>query len=230
MEKQNDLSESHEDTARFPWTLLFLVLGGSGLGTVIIFFSLIGLLSDTGESSSSISTGPTDAAIVSDASAFTTDPLPDLRAGSIADSGRAAVGQPAPDFTLPTLGGDRVSLSDYKGRPVLMNFWATWCAPCRQEMPELVRAYNAHQAEGFVVLAVDLTDQDSLDEVRAFVEEFDMPFPVLLDETGAVYNELYRLLGLPMSVFVDREGVITRIHIGIMTGQQVDEFVEEILA
>ena len=230
MEKQNEVSESHEDTVRFSWPLLFLVLGGSGLGAVIIFFSLIGLLSDTGKSPSGTSIGPTEAAIVGDGSTFTTGPLPDPRAGSVAGSGQTAVGQPAPDFTLPTLEGDAVSLSDYRGRPVLMNFWATWCAPCRQEMPELVRAYNTHQEAGFVVLAVDLTDQDSLDDVRAFVEEFDMTFPVLLDETGAVYNELYRLLGLPMSVFVDREGVITRIHIGIMTGQQVDEFMDEILA
>ncbi len=230
MEKQNDLSESHEDTVRFPWPLLFFVLGGLGLSAVFIIFSFTGLLSDTGESPSSTSTVPTEAAIVGDGSAFTTGSLPDPRAGSVAGSGRAAVGQPAPDFTLQTLEGDTVSLSDYAGYPVLINFWATWCAPCRLEMPELVRVYQIHEAEGFVVLAVDLTDQDSLDEVRVFVEEFEMTFPVLLDETGAVYNELYRLLGLPMSVFVDRDGVIARIHIGIMTSQQVDEYVEEILA
>lgn len=229
MEKQNDLPESYKGSNRFPWPLLVLVLGGLGLSAIFILFSFTDLLSDGGESPASISTVPTEAAIVGDGSAFTTDPLPDPRAGSVADSGRAAVGQPAPDFTLPTLEGDAVSLSDYRGRPVLMNFWATWCAPCRREMPELVRVYNTHRDEGFVVLAVDLADQDSIDDVRAFVEEFDMTFPVLLDETGAVYNELYRLLGLPMSVFVDREGIITRIHIGIMTDQQVDEFVEEIL-
>lgn len=229
MEKQNDLSKSQEETFRFPWSLLFVMLGGLGLSTIFILFSFTDLLSDGGESPASISTVPAETAIVGDGSPFTTDPQPDPRAGSVADSGRAAVGQPAPDFTLPTLEGDAVSLSDYRGHPVLMNFWATWCAPCRLEMPELVRAYNTHQDEGFMVLAVNLTDQDSLDDVRAFVEEFDITFPVLLDETGAVYNELYRLLGLPMSVFVDRDGVIARIHIGIMTDQQVDEFVEEIL-
>lgn len=229
MEKQNNLSESQEKTIRFPWPLLFVVLGGLGLSAVFILLSFTDLVSDGGASPASISAVPTEAAIVGDGSALTTDPPPDLRGGGVTESGRAAVGQPAPDFTLPTLERDAVSLSDYRGRPVLINFWATWCAPCRLEMPELVRTYNTHQEEGFVVLAVDLTDQDSLDDVRAFVEEFDMPFPVLLDETGAVYYELYRLLGLPMSVFVDREGVITRIHIGIMTGQQVDEFVEEML-
>jgi peroxiredoxin len=229
MEKQNDPSESHQNTVRFPWPLLGFVLAGLGLSAVFIILSFTDLLSGAGESLSAALSVTTEAAIVDDASAFTTGPLPDPRAGSVADSGRAAGGQPAPDFTLPTLEGDAVSLSDYRGRPVLMNFWATWCVPCRQEMPELVRAYNAHQDEGFVVLAVDLADQDSLDDVRAFVAEFDMSFPVLLDQTGAVYNELYRLLGLPMSVFVNRDGVITRIHIGLMTADQIDTFVSEIL-
>lgn len=96
-------------------------------------------------------------------------------------------------------------------------------------MPDLVQAYEDHSDEGFVVLAVDLTFQDSLPDVEAFVEEFDMTFPVLLDHDGTVTNGLYRLLGLPMSVFVNRDGVITRVHIGAMSGEQVDEFVGEIL-
>jgi len=80
-----------------------------------------------------------------------------------------------------------------------------------------------------VILAVDLTHQDSIEDVEAFVEEFSMNFPVLLDETGTVSDELYHLFGLPMSVFVDREGIVTRTHIGIMTADQVDEFVDEIM-
>lgn len=143
--------------------------------------------------------------------------------------GDVLVGQPAPNFTLRTLTGDEVSLSDFRGQPVLINFWTTWCGPCRIEMPELVRIYNARRDEGLVILAVDLTYQDSIEDVEAFVEEFEMNFPVLLDETGTVSDELYHLLGLPMSVFVNREGIITRIHIGIMTAEQVDEFVNEIM-
>lgn len=139
------------------------------------------------------------------------------------------VGQPAPDFTLKTLDGGEVTLSSLQGKPVLMNFWASWCGPCRLEMPDLVRAYEAHKAEGFVVLAINMTFQDSPPEAQAFVKEFNMTFPVLLDETGAVARDQYRLPGLPMSVFVDRQGTIVRRHIGAMTGEQIDMFVGEIL-
>jgi peroxiredoxin len=96
-------------------------------------------------------------------------------------------------------------------------------------MPDLVRAYEAHNAEGFVLLGVNLTFQDSIPDVQAFVEEFKMTFPVLLDETGEVTNDLYRLRGLPLSVFVDRSGVIARLQVGMMTGEQIDEFVAGIL-
>lgn len=139
------------------------------------------------------------------------------------------VGQPAPGFTLMSLEGDEVSLADYQGQPVLINFWASWCPPCRLEMPDLVAAYEAHQDKGFVILAIDLTFQDSIEDVAMFVEEFDMTFPVLLDQDGTVTNEQYRLLGLPMSVFVNREGIVTRLHIGAMTADQVDDFVNELI-
>ena len=138
-------------------------------------------------------------------------------------------GAPAPEFTLQSLDGEMVRLSQFNGQPVLINFWATWCPPCRLEMPDLVRAYEAHRAEGFVILGVNLTFQDSVDDVHAFVEEFKMTFPVLLDESGDVTNEVYRLRGLPLTVFVDRDGVIVRVHVGAMTGQQIDEFVAEIM-
>jgi peroxiredoxin len=139
------------------------------------------------------------------------------------------VGAPAPDFTLKTLDGETASLSQFRGQPVLINFWATWCPPCRLEMPDLVRAYETHKAEGFVILGVNLTFQDSLSDVQAFVKEFNMTFPVLLDEDGNVTQNLYRLMGLPLSVFVNREGTITRLNLGAMTGEQIDEFVAEVL-
>ena len=140
-----------------------------------------------------------------------------------------APGNPAPDFTLKTLDGGQITLSEYRGRPVLINFWATWCPPCRIEMPELVRTYEEHKDTGFTILAINLTFQDALQEIAAFVEEFKMTFPVLLDETGEVTTQKYRLLGLPMSVFVDRDGAIRRIQIGVMTADQIREFTAEIL-
>lgn len=139
------------------------------------------------------------------------------------------VGAPAPDFTLATLDGGSVTLSELRGHPVLINFWASWCSPCRIEMHDLVRAYRDLQDEGLVILGVNLTFQDSMPEVWAFVEEFQMTFPVLLDETGEVTERKYRLVGLPMSVFVDREGVIRRIHLGLMSGEQIDDFIGEIV-
>lgn len=140
-----------------------------------------------------------------------------------------APGNPAPDFTLKSLDGGQITLSAYLGRPVLINFWATWCPPCRIEMPELVRTYEEHKDLGFIILGINLTFQDALPEIVAFVEEFKMTFPVLLDETGEVTTQKYRLLGLPMSVFVDRKGAIRRIQIGVMNADQIREFTAEIL-
>ena len=143
--------------------------------------------------------------------------------------GSLVVGKPAPDFTLPTLDGTEVSLSQLRGKPVLINFWASWCLPCREEMPELVRSYEAHKAEGFVILGLNLTYSDSLPDVQAFAREFNITFPVLLDEEGAVAERLYPIPGIPTSIFINRDGTIERIQVGLMSGQQVDRFVEEIL-
>lgn len=139
------------------------------------------------------------------------------------------LGSLAPDFALMQLGGGEVRLSDYRGRPVLINFWASWCPPCRIEMPELVKSYEAHRDQGFVILGVNLTYLDDLPDVEAFVEEFHMSFPVLLDERGLVAERLYRLRGLPMSVFVNRVGVIARIQYGALSRSQLEDYVGEIL-
>jgi len=138
-------------------------------------------------------------------------------------------GAPAPDFTLKTLGGDAVTLSKFRGEPVLINFWASWCVPCRLETPDLVRAYEQHKSEGLVLLGVNLTAQDTLPEAEAFTKEFKISYPVPLDQTGKVAGELYRVLGLPTSVFVNRAGVITRVNVGAMTGAQIDQYLGEVL-
>ena len=137
-------------------------------------------------------------------------------------------GAPAPDFTLKSLDGQQVTLSQLKGHPVLINFWASWCPPCRLEMPDLVKSYAAHKGEGFVLLGLNATALDSLPDVQAFVKEFSMTFPVLLDPDGSV-EALYRLRGLPLSVFVDRQGIINRLNIGAMSADQIEQFVGEIL-
>ncbi len=205
------------------------------LGSLIIGAALGGFIFLMTRPQSATDTNEPEAAVIAVSTSSLATPFPVVSTVAAVEPSTqdvqygVEIGQPPPEFTLMSLDGNEVSLADYRGQPVLINFWASWCPPCRLEMPDLVKAYEAHQDKGFVVLAIDLTFQDSIADVETFVEEFGMTFPVLLDQDGVVTNEQYRLLGLPMSVFVNREGIVTRLHIGAMTGEQVDEFVAEIM-
>jgi peroxiredoxin len=138
-------------------------------------------------------------------------------------------GDTAPAFSLKTLDGSPASLSDYTGHPVLINFWASWCKPCRGEMPFIIAAYRTHQQAGLEVLAIDLTDQEgSNKDIRKFQDEFQMPFPVLLDEKGKA-RKLYRLRGVPTSVFVGSDGVIRSVNPGPISEAVLRERLSEIL-
>ncbi|MBT3188721.1 MAG: redoxin domain-containing protein [Anaerolineae bacterium] len=119
----------------------------------------------------------------------------------------------APDFTLETLDGEAVTLSDLRGQAVLVNFWATWCPPCRAEMPAFQRAYADYEEEGFIIVAVNATTQDNLTDIDAFITEYGLSFPIVLDNDGAV-NQLYQVRSLPTSFFVDKEGIISEVVIG----------------
>jgi peroxiredoxin len=129
---------------------------------------------------------------------------------------RTEVGDPAPAISLDLLRGGKASLGSLQGRPVLINFWATWCAPCRQEMPELAAAWRERQPSGLEVLAVNLTDQERLEDVETFVTELALPFPVLLDKRGRV-RERYSVAALPTTYFVDSLGVVRGVHPGPLT-------------
>lgn len=137
-------------------------------------------------------------------------------------------GHPAPDFTLSDVQGHPVALSDFKGQPVIINFWATWCGPCRVEMPHLQAAYENHHQNGLVVLGVNLTERDDPRAVPDFLAEFGLTFPVVLDHSGQV-AELYRVLGQPASVFIDQEGMIHQVFQGPVNEQFINERVAELI-
>jgi peroxiredoxin len=135
-------------------------------------------------------------------------------------------GNRAPNFQLKTLGGQEVSLEDYRGNVVLLNFWATWCAPCIEEVPALEAAYRARQADGFVVLGVNF--QESPQDIKPFVQALDVSYPILLDTNGQVMKT-FRAAGLPVSLLIDREGVIQVRHTGLLTGGQLAEYMATLL-
>ncbi len=135
-------------------------------------------------------------------------------------------GQLAPDFEMVYADGKRVRLSDLRGQPVLINFWASWCGPCRVEMPELVKAHDAHRSHGLVILAVNV--EETIQQVQPFVDEFDMPFPVVLDSAGEVSRQ-YQVRNLPSSIFIDRTGTIAVRWVGILTPEQLQKHLERIL-
>lgn len=135
-------------------------------------------------------------------------------------------GNQALDFTLETVDGKQVSLSDYRGQVVMINFWATWCPPCRAEIPGLEAAYREHGEHGFIILGVNV--QDPAQVVAPFVDEMGMTYPVLLDINGTVVKD-YRAQGLPMSLFVDREGVIRVRHVGYLSEGQLSQYLSQVL-
>ncbi|MEX0683722.1 MAG: TlpA disulfide reductase family protein [Dehalococcoidia bacterium] len=123
----------------------------------------------------------------------------------------AQEGALAPDFLLQDMDGAEVRLSDFRGRPVILNFWATWCAPCRKEMPQFVQAYEAHQDDGLVVIGLNLQESESI--IRPFTDDYGVGFPVLIDRDGEV-GDAYRVTGVPETLFIDADGVVRNRFIG----------------
>ena len=136
---------------------------------------------------------------------------PDSAAAGQIASPRA--GFPAPDFTLPLASGENVSLAAYRGQVVILNLWASWCLPCRAELPAIEAVYTAQRERGLAVLAVNSTYQDSVDRALGFVDELGVTFPILLDHDGSV-SKRYLLRALPTTFFIDRQGIIREVIVG----------------
>lgn len=136
-------------------------------------------------------------------------------------------GQVAPDFELETLAGAEAWLTDFRGHPVVLNFWATWCEPCRQEMPQLVKAYDKYKAQGLVIIGLNL--QEGKDLISPFADARGIDYPILIDRDADVGDE-YRLVGLPTTYFIDANGVIQSIFRGPLEDKQKDTNVQGAIA
>lgn len=176
--------------------LLAGLLIGVGVGAAIIFGFL--RLSDSPKAGESFSNADADAGL--------------------------AVGDQAPNFELATLSGETIALEDLRGHPVLINFWATWCGPCRLEMPAFQTRFEQYAGD-LQIVAVNFDEPQ--DEVQAFVDELDLTFDILLDP-GAEVQQLYQIRAYPTSFFVDAEGVIQVQHIGLIVESQLDDYLTQI--
>jgi DsbE subfamily thiol:disulfide oxidoreductase len=134
--------------------------------------------------------------------------------------------EPAPTFTLEATDGARVALADLRGRPVFVNFWASWCPPCRGEMPDIQRLADEDRDAGLVVLGVNL--EEEREQVLRYGQTLGLSFPLLVDRTGAVASR-YNVTGLPTSYFVDRDGVIRDRNVGPLTPRGLRSKVASIL-
>lgn len=128
------------------------------------------------------------------------------------------VGNPAPSFAVKTPSGAPSSLESYRGSVVVMNLWASWCPPCRAEMPDLERAYLAKRAQGVVVLGIDQGESPAV--AKAFARSLGITYPILVDEQQQ-YGRVYRALGLPTTVIVDKQGDVVKTFDGTVTYDQV---------
>lgn len=140
-----------------------------------------------------------------------------------ASMGGLKVGAKAPDFELKTLAGDTVKLSDLKGKKVMLNFWATWCPPCKAEMPAM-EEFHKEAGDDVVILAVNI---DPHLDVKAFVDENGITFPIPLDEEDKV-NETYQVLSIPTTYFIDTKGNIGNKYIGAMNHDTMKQYTQDL--
>lgn len=136
------------------------------------------------------------------------------------------VGKPAPNFELKGIDGQTYKLADLKGKPVMLNFFATWCPPCRNEMPAIQEAYKQYADQGFVVIAVNLNESEMV--VKNFKDKLGLTFPIVIDTDDRV-TKAYDIVPLPTSFFVNKDGVIQFKHTGELTKDQLTNYIKQLL-
>lgn len=198
----------------------FIVLG---LALTLVIFG--GSLFDKDEAVETAVTSNSNESILQQVPAFATAETGINRLPTGGDL--LAVGDLAYDFALTDIDGNLVQLSQLSGKPIIINFWATWCGPCQVEMPELEAAYEAYQDEELVILALD--QQEALVDVAGFFDEMGLSFTAVLDDEGLV-SELYGVANiLPTTFFINGEGQVTAIHRGPMTQAIIDDYLANTL-
>lgn len=135
------------------------------------------------------------------------------------------MGKEAPDFTLPNLEGETVRLSSLKGSGVFINFWGSWCEPCKREMPHMEEQYQKMKDEGIEILAVNIAESQLV--ASSFSERLKLTFPILLDRDRAVMNR-YGVTFLPSSFFIDKNGKVVAHHVGELNEGMIEEYLERI--
>ncbi|GAA0329775.1 redoxin domain-containing protein [Bacillus carboniphilus] len=137
-------------------------------------------------------------------------------------------GSPAPDFKLPTIEGEAMRLSDYRGKKVILNFWATWCPPCKAEMPHMQNFYEKNKDKGVEIVAVNLTNLDKGEErIKQFIEDYGLTFTVPLDVEGNIGIE-FQAFTIPTSYIIDTNGVIQKKIIGPMDEEMMNNLIKNV--
>ena len=136
---------------------------------------------------------------------------------------------PATDFEVTLLSGEPFRLSDQKGKVVLINIWATWCPPCREETPDLVDLYEKYKDEGYVTLGVSIDEQGE-SVVRPFMEEYDVTYPMYIDTDGTVMDKYGPTMGIPTTYIIGRKGNLRYFAVGALTNKELEPRIKELLA
>lgn len=133
---------------------------------------------------------------------------------------------PAPDFALSDINGTLLALRDLRGRPVMVNFFATWCTPCRMEVPVIQAAYEAYTDQALFIVGVDVGEKP--ETAAHFVRQLGLTYPIVLDRDGEVTVNQYKVRGIPASFFIDREGIIRSVHRGPITKALIENYLAKI--